>query len=332
MTDDGGARRFVVPAAHDGDRLDRFLTAVCPDLSRSRIASDLEDPRTVAVDGRPRAKNFRLSAGQQVDYRPVERQELSAAPQDIPLTVIHEDEHFLVIDKPAGLVVHPAVGHPDGTVVNAILHRQAERRAGGALPGADPLRPGIVHRLDKDTSGLMVVALTETAHRRLSAQLKDRTLGRWYLALSWGRWPEDAGTLEGPVGRHPRKRRLMAVTPGGRDAVTHYEIQEDFEFVQLVRVRLQTGRTHQIRVHFAHFGHPVVGDPQYGDDRRAKGVHGSRRRQADALVAGAGRQLLHAAELHLRHPADGREMTFKAPLPADMEAALSGLRLASRDG
>ncbi len=308
-----------VTGAEAGERLDRILTACQPDLSRNQIQKAFAAGE-VLVDGRPRPKSFRPEAGAEVTC--VLPAPLSAAPQDIPLHVVHEDADLLVIDKPVGLVVHPAPGHPDGTLVNALAHRGLDLADTG-----DPLRPGIVHRLDRDTSGLLVVARTARAHRELAAQLQDRTLGRIYLALSWGRWPQAQGTLTGPIGRHMRDRQRMAVVRrGGREAVTHWEVAEDLGFVQLCRVRLQTGRTHQIRVHFAHHGHPVVGDPVYGDDRRARTVAPADRQAAAAMVRAAGRQMLHAAELHLRHPADGRPLSLSAPLPADFAAVLAGLR------
>ncbi len=247
---------------------------------------------------------------------------MQAIAQDIPLDIVYQDEHLVVINKPAGLVVHPAVGHPDGTLVNGLLHHFAGLQAGG-----DPLRPGIVHRLDRDTSGLLVVALTDQAHRHLAAQLQGHQMGRTYYAISWGRWPEKIGRLDGDIGRHPRFRQKMAVVErGGRSAVTNFEVVDDFSFVQLCRVQLETGRTHQIRVHFAYRGHPLVGDQMYGEDKRARGIHNLDRRQADWMVRTTGRQLLHAAELRLIHPATEEEMTFTCPLPTDMETILQGLR------
>jgi 23S rRNA pseudouridine1911/1915/1917 synthase len=197
----------------------------------------------------------------------------------------------------------------------------------GLNTGDNPLRPGIVHRLDRDTSGLMVVALNERAHTELSRQLQDRKMGRTYQALSWGQWDEDKGTLKGDIGRHPRQRVRMAVVERlGRAAVTHYEVLEDFGFVQFCQVNLETGRTHQIRVHFTHFHHPVVGDPLYGDNRRVQGVHPLDRVKAQAMNKGARRQMLHAWRLKMVHPGTGEAMTFEAELPADMAAVLAGLR------
>ncbi len=292
-----------------------------PVPNRTRIQNDLAAGR-VLVQGRSRPKGFKLKEGWRVTYEPSPVRELEAVAQDLPLDVVHQDPHLIVLNKAAGMVVHPAPGHPDGTVVNALLHHVGRFRTAD-----DPLRPGIVHRLDRDTSGLMAVALTPEAHNHLADQLKDRRMGRDYQALSWGQWHEDAGTLQGDIGRHPRHRVRMAVVERqGRPATTRYTVQEDFGFAQLCRVKLETGRTHQIRVHFAHNHHPVVGDPLYGDDRRVAGVHPLDRVRAQAMVKGAGRQMLHAFRLALTHPATGQEMVFEAPLPEDFATVLAGLR------
>jgi 23S rRNA pseudouridine1911/1915/1917 synthase len=244
-----------------------------------------------------------------------------AVPQDIPLKIVYADEDLIIVDKPAGLVTHPAPGHSTGTLVNALLYHCGQLASTG-----DPLRPGLVHRLDRETSGLLAVALSPRALKSLAAQLKDRTLGRTYLALSWGTWPEASGTLSGDIGRNARDRQRMAVVErGGREAITHYEVVDDLSFVQLCRVKLATGRTHQIRVHFAHHGHPVVGDPVYGDDRRAMNVRPVDRSAATRLIKGVPRQFLHAAELELRHPADGRLVTASSPLPPDLAGPLARL-------
>ncbi|MGD9547564.1 MAG: RluA family pseudouridine synthase [Candidatus Krumholzibacteriia bacterium] len=326
IADDGdptGDPVFRLTAGPDdeGLRLDAFIVERVPEFSRTRIHTELEAGR-VTVGGRLRPKGFRLRPGDEIVFAPAARPELQALPQDLPLAVVHRDDHILVLDKAVGMVVHPAPGHPDGTLVNALLHH-----LGDLSCGAHPLRPGIVHRLDRDTSGLMVVALTEQAHHHLAAQLQDRRLGRTYQAIAWGRWPEARGTLTGDIGRHPRLRQQMAVVErGGRPAVTHYEVVEDFGFVQHCRVRLETGRTHQIRVHFAHNHHPVVGDAVYGDDKRVKGMHGLDRPRAEAMLKQAGRQMLHAAALRLEHPGDGRILEFAAPPPADMQQVLDTLR------
>ena len=319
MTDQ--LRRLRVAETEAGRRLDRILAERFADCSRNLLQKAFA-AGGVLVDGRQRPKSFKPPAGAEVTVRLPEVAALDALPEDIPLDVVFEDEHLLVIDKPADLVVHPAPGHAGGTLVNALLHHD------GRLAGTgDPLRPGLVHRLDRGTSGLLVIARTPQAHAALAAQLRDRTLGRLYLALSWGLWPQRAGVLAGAIGRHPRDRRRMAViAEGGREAVTRYEVLQDLAFVQLCRVRLQTGRTHQIRVHFAHHGHPVVGDPLYGDDRRALNTRAVDRAAAGRLVRGAERQLLHAAGLRLRHPADQRTLAFTSPLPADFAAALAALQ------
>jgi 23S rRNA pseudouridine1911/1915/1917 synthase len=321
MTATPTLHEFTVAAEQEGQRLDQFLVDACGDVSRSRIHTDLATGQ-ILVDDRRRPKSFRLKAGQCVRYQPAAPVAMRAVPQDIPLDIVHQDDHLVVVNKPAGLVTHPAVGHPDGTLVNGLLHHFGTLQAGD-----DPLRPGIVHRLDRDTSGLLAVALTDQAHRHLAAQLQDHQMGRTYLALSWGSWTEDSGRLTGDIGRHPRFRQKMAVvTQAGRTAATRYEVREDFGFAQLCRVELETGRTHQIRVHFAYSGHPVVGDRLYGEDKRARGIHNLDRHAADQMVREAKRQMLHAAALRLVHPHSGEEMTFLAPLPADMEHVLAGLR------
>ncbi|MBU8870780.1 MAG: RluA family pseudouridine synthase [Gemmatimonadales bacterium] len=313
--------QFTVEPDDDGMRLDTFLVSRCPDLSRTRVQADVEADRA-RVNGRDRQKGFRIQVGDKVDFSPLPLQPLEALPQDIPLDIIHQDESILVVNKPADMVVHPATGHPDGTLVNALLYHCKKLARTG-----DVLRPGIVHRLDKDTTGLMAVALTDNAQRSLSDQLQTRDMGRTYRAVSWGSWVQDEDVLSGDIGRHPTQRHKMAVVDqGGRTATTRYRVLEDFGFAQYCEVELETGRTHQIRVHFAKKGHPVVGDFLYGDDKRAKGVHPLDRKKADRMVRGAKRQLLHALRLRLRHPESDLEMTFDAPLPLDMEQVLSGLR------
>lgn len=312
---------LTVTDADAGQRLDRILADRLPEYSRSRLQKAFEAGE-VTVDGRPRPKSFRPEAGADVRLTPPPVESVDVQPEAIPLDVVHEDEHLLVINKSPDLVVHPAPGHPGGTLVNALLHHDPRLADVG-----DDARPGIVHRLDRETSGLMVVARTAAAHRHLADQLRDRSLGRTYLALSWGAWAEPEGELHGALGRHPRDRLRMAVVDeGGRPAVTRYRVIDDLEFVQLCRVELTTGRTHQIRVHFTHHGHPVVGDPLYGDDARALNVRPVDRDAARRLVAAAPRQMLHAAVLRLRHPADDRSMEFRAAPAADFAAALAGLR------
>jgi len=322
MTEEtSGPRIFTVGESEEGLRLDMFLAAHCSDLSRNRIHAEMDEGR-VLVDDRLRPKGFRVKPGAVVTFKPEPRPAMEAVAQDIPLDIVFEDDHLLVLDKPAGMVVHPAAGHPDGTLVNALLFH-----CRNLATGDDPLRPGIVHRLDRDTTGLMAVALDDQTHRHLAEQLQNRRMGRTYHTISWGQWDEDAGTLNGDIGRDPRQRQRMAVvTAGGKSAETKYEVIEDFGFVQHCRVELKTGRTHQIRVHFAHRRHPVVGDRLYGDDARRRGVHNLDRIRADLMVRGAGRQMLHAAELRLVHPVSEQEMVFTRDLPRDMAAVLENLR------
>jgi len=319
MPDAPAPRVFTVSEEDRDARLDHFLTARCDDLTRSRVQKAVAAGAAL-VDGRERPSRFRLTPGQRVVFTPPPPPPSDIPPEDLPLDVIHQDDEILVLNKAAGMVCHPAAGHRTGTLVNALRHRFSR------LPGGDEVRAGLVHRLDKDTTGLMVVALTDRAHADLGDQLRDRSLGRTYLALSWGQWRRDEDTLVGDMGRHPTQRLRMAVVGGGRRAVTRYRVEEDFGFVQLCRVNLETGRTHQIRVHFAAHGHPVVGDPLYGDDARVKQVHPLDREAARRMVAGAGRQMLHALRLELTHPAGGERLVFEAPPPPDMAEVLAGLR------
>ncbi len=318
---------FTVSDAETGQRLDRFLTEHCPDFSRSQIQNSFP-AELVQVDGQNRPKGFKLKAGSRVRFTPPPQTEIDAVPQEIPLNIIYEDEHILVVDKQHDLVVHPAPGHPDGTLVNGLLYHCTH-----LAEGTNALRPGIVHRLDRGTTGLLVVALNDRSHRSLADQLRQRTMGRIYQALSWGHWPEDTGTLTGAIGRHPKQRQKMTVVDsGGRSAQTKYQVSEDYGFCQLCRVELQTGRTHQIRVHFAHAGRPIVGDPMYGNDRRARNVRPVERPLAATMMSRVDRQMLHAAQLHLEHPNSGQRLEFTATLPEDMALVINGLRAGSGYG
>jgi len=283
-----------------------FLAGRVPDLSRSRVQRLIADGRAT-VDGRPAKANHRVQPGERVELAVPAPEPAAAAPEAIPLDVVYEDAEVVVVNKPRGMVVHPAVGNWRGTLVNALLARC------GDLPGVGgEARPGIVHRLDKDTSGVMVAAKTDRAHASLARQIRDRTAGRKYLALVHGNVAADRGLIDAPLGRHRTDRKKMAVDPErGREARTEFTVRERFAGFTLVECRLQTGRTHQIRVHMAYIGHPVVGDPKYGP------------KKAPFAIAG---QALHAAELAFRHPASGEELAFTAPLPPDMAAILAKLR------
>ncbi len=310
-------------AAGDAGRLDRWLAGALP-LSRSRIQALIRSG-DIQVDGQQVRPGLRLAGGEVITVHIPPPPPSALIAQDIPVPVLHMDEHLMVVVKPAGMVVHPARGHPDGTLVNALLHRIA---ADGKGPG-DPARPGIVHRLDKGTSGVLVVARTDQAHTHLSAQLAAHTVHRRYKALVWGCPAQRQGRICQPLGRHPRDRIKFAVVEGGKRAVTHYETAASAGLpgaarggvVSLVRCRLETGRTHQIRVHLTDLGHPLLGDPLYGAGRKRAPAWRS-------LLAGIDHQLLHAAELGFVHPATGEHVRFRAPLPPDFAAVLDALGLA----
>ncbi len=304
-----------VPESAAGRRLDQALAELFPDFSRSRLQQWIKAGE-VTVDGvaetRPRA---RLEGGETVEVEAELPGEARCEPQDIPLDILYEDDAILVLNKPAGLVVHPAAGNPDGTLQNALLHHDP---ALAAVP-----RAGIVHRLDKDTSGLMVVARTLAAHHALVGQLQSRSVGREYLAVAVGVMT-GGGTVEQPIGRHPVDRKRMAVVAhGGKPAVTHYRVVERFRGHTLLRVRLETGRTHQIRVHLAWLKHPLAGDPVYGGRPRLPA--GASALLRETLLAFR-RQALHAGRLSLVHPASGESMSWEAPPPEDFRALLEALR------
>ena len=303
-----------------GARLDRFLADALPTLSRMRLKSLIRSGR-VATGGQTIAEPaYRVKPGQR--YRVSVPAPAPARPeaQAMALGIIHEDADIIVVDKPAGLVVHPAPGNPDRTLVNALLAHCGDRLSG--IGGVR--RPGIVHRLDKLTSGLMVVAKTDAAHALLAEQLATRRLVRVYRAVVWGVPVPRVGTIERPIGRHPRNRKRMAVTPGGKPAVTHYRVLAHSDDVaSLVECRLETGRTHQIRVHLGDLGHPIVGDPLYGRSRRLAARPASARLAAEAL----GRQALHAHSLAFRHPTSRRELRFVSDFPNDIKMLLEALGL-----
>lgn len=293
-----------------GCRLDVWLDRRLPGLSRSRIQSLIQAGR-ITVDGKPVRAHRRVTTGMTVRIRVPPPSPARPEPEDIPLDVLFEDGAILVVNKPAGLVVHPAAGHASGTLVNALLHRCADLAGIGG-----ERRPGIVHRLDRDTSGALVVAKNDRAMAGLTAAFKAGAVRKEYLALVYGIPEPASGRIETRIGRSPHDRKKMSARPAGgagRRAVTHYEVLEAFAGAALVRVRIETGRTHQIRVHMAHVGHPVLGDRQYGGRRRA-------------AVPGVERQMLHAQLLAFRHPVSGRPMQFEAPLPDDLAGVLGVLR------
>jgi 23S rRNA pseudouridine1911/1915/1917 synthase len=296
------------------ERLDRFLADQMA-ISRTQAARLVAGHR-VTVDGKPARASHLLSRGQRVLVRlPDQEPPRSIRPAAIPLTLVFEDEHLAVIDKPAGLVVHPAPGHWDDTLVNALVAR------GTTLAGGAEGRPGIVHRLDRDTSGLMLVAKTDLAHRRLGAAIAARRVSRSYAALAWGHLDSSAIRIEAAVARHPQNRKRMTVAVGGRLARTDASVVARFDVVDLLRLELYTGRTHQIRVHLEHIGHPVVGDPVYGGGGSRR-ISGAGRRAAERLDRVTPRQALHAAALAFRHPVSGAPLEFHSEWPDDLRAAL----------
>lgn len=306
----GEDRIVELTVEEGGERLDSYLARRL-DLSRSRL-EQLIAAGGITVDGEVPKKRYRPKPGDRIVVRVPPPEPTSAAPEEIPLHIVFEDPDLLVIDKPAGLVVHPAPGHRSGTLVNALLHHVDDLSGIGGV-----LRPGIVHRLDRDTSGLMIVAKNDTAHERLSTALKKRQIRRLYLAACWGHLPSDAVTVDQPIGRHPTERKRMGVVPGGRRAVTHFRRLERWKAADLVTAELETGRTHQIRVHLQHIGHPVVGDELYGQGRE-KGISGPMRGWASSLARRTRRQFLHATLLDFEHPRTGEPLHFEAPLPPDL--------------
>ena len=289
-----------------GSRLDAFLALNLEGKTRSAVQK-LMDQGKVLVNGKTGRKNDKVKPGDSIQVEIPEPEPLELLPQDIPLDIVYEDEHLLVVNKPKGMVVHPAPGNPDGTLVNALLYHCGESLSG--INGV--IRPGIVHRIDKDTSGLLMVAKNDLAHQSLAAQIAAHTFTRMYNTVVYGNLKTDEGTISAPIARHPTDRKKMAVVPGGREAVTHYRVLERLPGFTLVECRLETGRTHQIRVHMAHIGHPVAGDPVYGPKKCITSLNG---------------QCLHARLLGFVHPATGEYMEFDSGLPPYFTDFLEKLR------
>ena len=293
-----------------GERLDAFLARCADNLSRSAAQKLIEDG-FVTVDGGKAKKNDKLRVGAEVVYTIPEPKSVDIAPTEMPLEIVYEDEDVLVINKPKGLVVHPAPGHSDDTLVNGLLYAMGDDLSG--INGE--LRPGIVHRIDKDTSGLLAVAKNDLAHTVLASQLKDHSMHRIYEAIVCGNFRENSGTVDAPIGRHPSDRKKMCVTArNSRSAVTHWEVVERYRGYTHIRCKLETGRTHQIRVHMAHIGHPILGDTVYGHKNKELGQD---------------TQCLHAGTLCFAHPRDGRPVMVFAPLPDYFQKVLEKLQKAS---
>tara|TARA_B100000686_G_scaffold72210_1_gene77945 strand:+ start:11706 stop:12671 length:966 start_codon:yes stop_codon:yes gene_type:complete len=305
-------REAVVPEDYVGWRLDKVLPILFEPYSRSQLQEWLQDGR-LTIEGEIPSKSGVVKGGEHIFLRiPVDISQ-NWLPQCLPLNIVHKDQHIAIIDKPAGLVVHPGSGNPDSTLANAILHYFPENQF--------LIRAGIVHRLDKGTTGLLVVARTEVARQRLIKDLESRAIKRQYLALVYGR-PIAGGTLDSPIGRHPRDRRRMAVSDKGKLAVTHFRLEKRYRFHTLLRIHLETGRTHQIRVHLADARLPIVGDPVYGGRlRMPRGAD----TELTTLLRNFNRQALHATELSLTHPTTGSQLTWKSNLPGDFDNLVSAL-------
>ena len=287
---------MILYADMPGERLDAFLARSVENLSRSGAQKLLEDG-CVLLNGKPGKKNGKLNPGDEIRVTIPEPKEVDITPREMPLDIVYEDEDVVVLNKPKGLVVHPAAGHQDDTLVNGLLHALGDQLSG--INGE--LRPGIVHRIDKDTSGLLAVAKNDRAHTFLASQLKDHTMARTYEAIVCGSFREDSGTVDAPIGRHPSDRKKMCVIArNSKEAVTHWEVVRRYRGYTHIRCRLETGRTHQIRVHMAHIGHPILGDTVYGHKKPELGQDS---------------QCLHAGALCFRHPKDGRPVMVFAPLP-----------------
>ena len=298
---------ILLRADRAGERADQLLARLVPELTRS-AAQRLLEAGAVTLGGRPVKKNDKAAAGDVLEVRLPEPEPVDVLPQAIPLDVAYEDADVIVVNKPVGLVVHPAAGHPDGTLVNALLYHCGELLSG--INGA--LRPGIVHRIDRDTSGLLIAAKNDFAHQALAAQLQDHSLYREYEAVCVGGLREDRGTVDAPIGRHPTDRKKMCVDwKNGRPAVTHWTVLERFPGYTHIQCRLETGRTHQIRVHLASIGHPLLGDVVYGAKKPVPGLAG---------------QCLHASRLSFVHPRTGERVTVECPLPAYFTQVLTKLR------
>jgi 23S rRNA pseudouridine1911/1915/1917 synthase len=312
---------FIIPAGKHKQRLDLFLTHSLGSLSRSRIQKVIADGK-VTVNGVPARASHLVAPHERIKILIPKRPKLDILPEDLPLNIVFEDEHLIVVNKAAGMVVHPAFSNFTGTLVNALLHHCGDLSSIGGRQ-----RPGVVHRLDKDTSGLMVVAKNDFAHQRLSKQFSAKETEREYWAFAWGRFKKKQDRISTLIARSPKDRTRMTVQKRGKEAATRYEVLEEFDLLSLVRLKLETGRTHQIRVHLAFIGHPVFGDLTYGGRNRQLGGLSTDDRQLVAeLLEVQPRQALHAKTLGFRHPVNNESLRFDSDLPADMKQLLQRLR------
>lgn len=310
--------RFVVPPKQSKERLDVYLTHQIQNATRSKVRSGI-DQGLVLVNGKTVKASHGVTPGEVIEVTLLRPPRTEAKPENIPLDIVFEDDTLLIVNKPAGMVTHPAYGNYSGTLVNALLHH-----CDSLSTLNTEMRPGIVHRLDKDTTGLMVVAKNDVAHHYLAKQFSRRTIDREYWALVWGKFQQRKGTIEASLGRSKKDRKKVAVTADGKQAITDYEVLEEFAFLSLIRLKLKTGRTHQIRVHLAHIGHPVFGDPTYaGRSPTWGGLEGKGARQAQVLLDLINRQALHAKTIGFIHPATKEALKFESELPEDMKEVLA---------
>ena len=324
LFEQGKSFSITVTKRGEGKRLDQFLSETSLKLSRSR-AKNLIQKHLISLNQKPAKPSAHVKAGDIVSGTLPEPEPLSLKPEPLPLTVLYEDSSIIVVDKPSGMVVHPAYGSPSGTMVNALLYHCKD------LAGINGvLRPGIVHRLDKDTSGVMVVAKDDQAYHHLTKQFKNRTVKKVYRAIVYGTVIDDEGLIDSEIGRHPSERKRMSTrTRKGRPAITRWEKVEQFDGATLLEIFPQTGRTHQIRVHLSSIGHPILGDPLYGRKGRPGAIHNPVLRKC---VKRLNRQALHAQQLEFIHPRTGERVQFVSPMPRDMEEVLGWLRLESEKG
>jgi 23S rRNA pseudouridine1911/1915/1917 synthase len=312
--------RIVVPAKQSKERLDVYLTHQIQNATRSKVRSGIDAGFVLVNDKKVKASHT-IAPGEVIDITLPHPPRPEAKAENLPLTIVYEDDQLLIVNKPAGMVTHPAYGNYTGTLVNALLYH-----CNSLSTVNTETRPGIVHRLDKDTTGLMVVAKNDVAHHLLAKQFSRRTISREYWAIVWGKFQQQKGTIDASLGRSKRDRKKVAVTAEGKHAVTDYEVIKEFDFLSLIRLKLRTGRTHQIRVHLAHVGHPVFGDPTYGGrSYQWGGLEGKRAQQAQNLLRIIGRQALHAKTIGFVHPSTKESVEFDSELPEDMQEILKRL-------
>jgi 23S rRNA pseudouridine1911/1915/1917 synthase len=311
---------LTVPAGQRRERIDLYLTHQVENATRNKVQQAIE-AGLVSVNGKPVKPSYQIAPGDRIDVTLPRPRRTEATPENIPLDILFEDEHLIVLNKPAGMVTHPAHGHYAGTLVNALLHHCLRLSMGTTT------RPGIVHRLDKDTSGLMVVAKNDHVHQHLAKQFSKRTIEREYWALAWGKMKQRKGVIEATIGRSRRNRKKVIVTDEGKHSVTEYNVIEEFDFLSLLRLHLRTGRTHQIRVHLAHVGHPVFGDPTYGGRSHFwGGLEGKKAQHARNLLSLISRQTLHAKTIGFMHPATAEKLRFDSELPDDFQKVIDALK------